>query len=283
MDTVHAENRLPHDQPPIYTSAVNCLIGQANLLRNVGESPATVGMVVGAPGTGKTIAAYCYQDYLAREEPEQRSKCALIPVLPQVTAKDTLSSILHRVGEHSHGHTLQNVFHQTIDVLQQRKTRLLILDGSDYLERETLEILSRLVEQTSCSLLLIGLPQLSAHLRIAPSFAGLIGLTLQFRPLPDTEVYELFLPQLVLPCWEFDSTNEEDLRLGRYLWKHARPSLRRVRTILAYASQLAQMKNSKKITFEDLHMAVSMTYSSGNRTYSQENEENGENAESIRL
>ena len=277
MDAVHTENRLPHDQPPINTSDMKRLIVQANLLSSTEGSSTSVGLIVGASGTGKTLAAHAYR---VNAEQEQRSRCAIIDVMPQITAKGLLSTILHQIGEDPRFRTSHDALLRTIDVLQQGKTRLLILDQGDYLERSTLEVLSLLVEKTPCSFLLVGLPHLRARLNMVPSFAGRVGLLLQFGPLPETEVYEVFLPQLVLSGWKFDPKSEEDLHIGRYLWKNARPSLRRLCTILGYASRLAQMSGSSKITFEDIRMAMRMTHFPDDW---KENEEGSEQIESPRV
>lgn len=256
MNTVFADHRLPYGQSPIYTSDVKRLIAQANLLMKIDGLPSSIGLALGPSGTGKTTAIHAYRAHAEREQP---SSCAIVDVLPQITLKGLLSVILRQIGEDLRPHTSHDALLQTIDVLQQGKTRLLILDQSDYLEREAFELLSLLVEKTSCSFLLVGLPHLLARLNMVPSFAGRVDLRLQFGILPEEEVCDVFLPQLVLPGWEFNPENEEDLNIGSYLWEHAQPSLRLVCMILSYASRLVQMSGSRKITLEDIHTVIDMT------------------------
>jgi hypothetical protein len=87
----------------------------------------------------------------------------------------------------------------------------------------------------------------------------------------------VFLPRLVIPSWEFDPTDDEDFRGGKYLWEHAQPSLRCLRMILDHASYLAQMQGSKKITFEDICMVVKNAWKNN-----QENKGDGKDGESTR-
>jgi hypothetical protein len=136
--------------------------------------------------------------------------------------------------------------------------QLVMLDQADYLQREHLELLRMLVDQTPCSFLLIGLPQLLSAIEGHPPSASRLSLTLEFRPLSEEEVLVEFLPQLFLPGWVYDPTSEADRHLGSYLWRNARPSLRRLRTILAYASLLAQQPDAGKITLETVRLALQM-------------------------
>jgi len=116
--------------------------------------------------------------------------------------------------------------------------QLIMLDQADYLQREHLELLGMLVDQTPCSILLIGLPQLLSAIEGHLPSASRLGLTLEFRPLSEDEVLDTFLPQLLLPGWVYDPKSEANCHLGSYLWQNARPSLRRLRTVLAYAHEL---------------------------------------------
>jgi hypothetical protein len=61
---------------------------------------------------------------------------------------------------------------------------------------------------------------------------------------------------LNLPGWEFDPENEADLLLAKYLWGNAHPSLRRLRTILTYASQIAHLRGQATITIETIRLAL---------------------------
>lgn len=261
MNTEYRGDYLPYGQPPIYTSNVKCLIDQVNEWWSCAEQfPAPLGLAVGAPGAGKTSAAHCY---LLRREPEQRPRCAIVTVMPHMTQKSMLASILHQFGVSSRGHSFYEMASRLQDVSRQGHPPLLVLDDADYflddagyLKPEFLEILPMLVNHSSCFVLLVGVPKLLASIEMVPRLECRVGLIHHIEPLSDAEAYELFLPHLVVPGWGFDGTNEEDLCIGHYLWENARPSLRRVRMILDVASYLAQTTGSGKITFETIRMAV---------------------------
>jgi DNA transposition AAA+ family ATPase len=273
MSTSNTNNPLPTGQEPILTSNITRFSVQADLQRNSSSASATVGIVVGAPGTGKTTAAYLYLAYGNQQQQSPPTRCVLVNVMPQSTTKALLYSITHRISDCQQTHTSHEAFQQALLALEQGRTQLLMLDNGDYLRREHLEILRALAEQTTCSIMLIGLPRLLAYMKTHPPFAARVGPILRFRPLPDEEVFTTFLPQLNLPGWAFDPENEAHHPLGEYLWKNARPSLRRLHMILSYANQLAQMRGQATITHETIRLAVHMMTPSDYPCRSQSEEE----------
>jgi Cdc6-like AAA superfamily ATPase len=225
MDTVYMEDYLPYDQPPISTSNTHSLIEQVNRWWNcVEQFSAPIGFIVGAPETGKTMAVH---SYLLRREPEQRAKCAIVEITPRATRRSILDAIFCQLGISSQGRlSYYQKISQLQDISQRGQAPLLVLDGADYflddtghLEPTYLEILSALVRYTSCFVLLVCTQKLLTGVELVPRLSSRIGLTHQFGVLSDAEVYELFLPQLVLPRWKFRPLNEEDIFLGRYLFR----------------------------------------------------------------
>lgn len=277
MDTKGSPFHLPSQQLPIMTSNVREFIAQTRLLMSTEGPPSSLGLVVGASGTGKTVAAHVCREMIEQEE---HASCAILDVMPQMTARDFLSVILHQLGKNARPRTSHEALRQVIEMLQQGKARLIILDQSDYLERSALEVLALLVDKTPCSFLLIGLPHLLTRLNMVPFCADRVSLILPFRPLAEEEMYETFLPQVELPGWAFHPQSKEDLRIGKYLWENARPSLRRVCTILGYASYLAQMSNASNVTIEHIRQAIHMTGLSRSR---KENEEETELSQSVKV
>jgi len=214
--------------------------------------------VSGPPGTGKTIAAQLYLADRGHQGQESLATCALITVPPQATPRQFFNIITRQISGQIPVHTPHDAFQQTLLVLEQRHMQLIMLDEADYLQREHLQLLRMLVDQTPCTILLIGLPQLLTAIKgHLPSFDRL-GLTLEFRPLAEDEVPIEVLPQLFLPGWVYDPKSEADRHLGSDLWRNARPSLRRLHTILAYAGLLAKPLDAGKITLETVRLALQM-------------------------
>ncbi len=217
-----------------------------------------ISVVTGAPGTGKTTAARLYLADGEQQGQQSLATCALITIPPRATPRQFLNAITGHISGQRPVHAAHEAFQQTLMVLEQRHTQLLMLDQADYLQREHLELLRMLVGQTACSILLIGLPQLLSAIRGHPPSVSRVDFTLEFRSLSEEEVLDAFLPQLLLPGWVYDPTSEAGRHLGSYLWRNARPSLRRLRMILAYASLLAQQLDAGKITLETVRLALQM-------------------------
>lgn len=217
--------------------------------------PSSISIVSGAPGTGKTTAARLY---LADGERQPLATCALITIPPRATPRQFLNAVTGHISGQRPVHGAHEAFQQTLLVLEQRHTQLLLLDQADYLQRDHLELLRMLVEQTACSIVLIGFPQLLSAIKGHLPTLDRRGLTLEFRPLSEEEVLVEFLPQLFLPGWVYDPTSKEDRHLESYLWGNARPSLRRLRKILTYASLLAKPSDAGKITLETVRLALQM-------------------------
>ncbi len=273
MSTSYTDDPLPTGQELILTSHIARFSMMADLLRNTSHAPATVGIVTGAPGTGKSTAAYLYLAHGGQQQLSPPTRCVIVKVMPQVTTMAFLDSITRQISDWQRKHTLYEAFQQALMALKQNHPQLLMFDNGDYLSREHLELLHALVEQTTCSIILIGLPRLLAYVKTHSPFAAYVGLVLQFRPLPDEEVFTTFLPQLTLPGWDFDPENEAHHPLGEYLWRNSHPSLRRLRMILTYASQLAQMREETTITLETIRLAVHMMTPSDHPSRSQSEEE----------
>jgi len=273
MASKYSDNDFPSGQEPIRTSNIARFAVQADLLRNTEDAPSVLGIVTGPPGTGKTIAA---QLYLAEEEQKWQPPdltCVMLDIMPQETTKWILDSIAHRISDMPRSRTSHEAFQQVLTALEQRRVRLLMLDNADYLSHQHLEALHALIGKSTCSVLLIGLPRLLTGIKMHPQLDARVGLSLPILPLPDEEVFATFLPQLHLPGWAFDPQNETDLQMGKYLWRKSCPSLRRLRVILASASQIAQLRGTPTITLETIRLAVHMIAPQGDPSGTQSSEE----------
>ena len=238
------------------TRNVKNYLALADLLCTTTNAPATVGIVTGAPGTGKSIAAYLHLADMEQRLLRPPTPSILLDVVPQVTPKALLNTISSRTSGQSRSGTSE-AFQQALMALEKSHTRLLVLDNADYLKQEHLELINALIHQMTCSFLLIGSPRFPGVIKHT-TLATHVGPILPFQPLAEEELIASFLPHLVLPGWAFDPHNESDRWLGTYLWRNTRPSLRRLRMILSYAGQLAQIQGQATITLETIRLAISI-------------------------
>src|SRR6266567_1078065 len=250
MTSAHLDDHLPPGQAPIRTSGIGLFRTQIDLLKSAQPAP-VIGIVRGGPGTGKTIAAHLY---LTEEEQKWQPPdlpCVLVDMMPQTTAGWLLNSISRQISDVPRSRTLHEALEHVLTALEQRRVRLLMFDNADYLIPRHMELLQTLLWKSSCSVLLIGLPHLLTAIRTNQRLESHLGLSLLFPPLSEEEVIASFLPRLTISGWVFDPQNEFDLYMGKYLWRKSCPSLRRLRLILTYASQLAQQLGIPRITLEE--------------------------------
>jgi DNA transposition AAA+ family ATPase len=272
MAFTDSNNNLHPDQEPIHTSNVTRFAEQVGLLRNREHDIPELGVVIGPSGTGKTTAA---QLYFTKEQKcsSTDASCMMIRVMPHMTPGWLLESITHQIDDMPRNTTRHVASQRALMALEQCQVRLLSLDEADNLRSEHLEVLRMLLSETTCSILLIGLPSLLTRIEKYRRLAARISFSLQFLPLPDEEMFTSFLPQLTLPGWVFNPKNETDLYMGEYLWRNTRPSLRRLFTILASASQIAQLRGTPTITLETIRLAVHMIAPQGDPSNTQSGEE----------
>ncbi len=269
MVSIDSNNYLHPDLEPIHTSNVTRFAEQVDLLRNREHDLPELGIVIGPSGTGKTTAARLY--FTANQKSlSTNSGCMMIRVMPHMTPRALLESISLQIDDVSRSATRYVALQRAHTTLEQSQVRLLALDEADNLQSEHLEVLRSLMWETHCSLLLIGLPRLLPKIEKYRWLAARVSFSLQFLPLTDEEMFTNFLPQLNLPGWIFLPRNETDLYMGEYLWRNTRPSLRRLVTVLTYASQISQHRGMTTITLEEIRFAIQIMGSSG----SQGNEEN---------
>ncbi len=272
MASIDSNNDLHPDQEPIHTSNVTRFAEQVGQFRNREHDLPELGVVVGPSGTGKTTAAQLY--FTAEQKRlSTDSSCKMIRVMPHVTPRCLLDSITHQIDDVPRSTTRHVAFQRALTTLEQCHVRLLALDEADNLQSEHLEVLRSLLWETPCSILLIGLPSLITRIEKYRRLAARVSFSLQFLPLTDEEMFTSFLPQLTLPGWIFNPRNETDLNMGEYLWRNTCPSLRRLITILAYASQITQLRGVPTITIEEIRLAIQMMVFQNGSSGTQSSEE----------
>jgi len=145
------------------------------------------------------------------------------------------------------------------DAMVANDLQLLIVDEADRLNRATFELLRQLLDKTGCPIVLVGLPRIKQIISVQEKFNSRVAARISFEPLQGQEIVEHFLPELVLPHWEFDPHNEEDKAMGYMIWKRVSPSLRNLRNLLVDASASAELRGAERITPLDIEEAFGRT------------------------
>lgn len=249
------EQYLPANQRWLFTSSVEHFFMLADLLRQKESDALTMGIVSGAPGVGKSMAALMYQSQMEQEQ-QISPPCKIVRIPPSVTTRglmDAIAPARGREDKKNSSRTTYELFDQVVSMINQDHIRLLIFDEGEHLKHEHLKLLRMLADQTHCALLLIGLQSMLKSL--PPSIVDHVGLRWTFSPLETEEVLHVVLPQLVFTGWVFDPHNDSDLAFGKELWEAVRPSLRRLYMVLSCASLLVQHQGEQLITAKMIHQA----------------------------
>jgi AAA domain len=239
------------DNTIILTSVVRQFLN-LNLLLEQKKILPTIGIVTGPAGIGKTVALSCLHHTLAQEAHSPQSSLVL-NASPFLTPSRLVSQLFQQLDtspDHS-GHSLSIG-------LRQQGIRLLLIDNADLLKAETWEMLYMLSDETPCSLLLVGHPELYRHIERHPYVMDRISFTLDLQPASFDEVLHIILPHLAGDKWAFHAENDEDQRLAKELWFHVAPSLRRLRNVLDTAGVLARSCHESGITPAHLSQALKL-------------------------
>jgi Cdc6-like AAA superfamily ATPase len=242
---------LPPGQPYIQTSTLRSFVGMTRLLADSQYSRAMIGIAVGEPGIGKSVAICSYQQ-------EASSRSIAITVPPRPTPHALIGSFMTafegKTCARQHSITLDDLF----ETIEHQNRRLVILDGADYLNDPCLDLLCTLFDRMQRPLLLVGLPQLLQRSLNHSRLFDRIGLTLRLPPLSYEEVLQVVLPALELPGWEFNVGQEADYLLGEQLWEYSYPSLRRLSNLLQAASTLALREHEPRVTESYIRYAMQL-------------------------
>lgn len=114
-------------------------------------------------------------------------------------------------------------------------------------------------DRIGCPIVIVGLPHIMSVILRHEKFVSRVGLQMEFLPLAQEEVLTTVLPALTLPYWQYQADESADREMGTLLWQRVCPSLRKLRVVLQYASQIAATRQAKRITSEILTETFRLT------------------------
>lgn len=259
------DERLPEGQEPIRTSNVARFEGFIKLIVDPHTLSPTMGAVTGAAGVGKTVSIQAYVSSMPPRSHTDLPAAIMIEVKPKSTPKAIAIDIVKALQDRPRGSTIFEVADEAAAAIVRNDLKLLFIDEADRLNEDSFEVVRHLYDSTRCPIVVVGLPRILGVIDAQEKFASRVGLRMGFRPLNVDEVLSTFLPQLVIPGWEFDRCMDDDREMGIFIWDMVRPSLRKLRNLLERASTLARGTGSSQITVEIIEDALQWTATSADK------------------
>ncbi len=249
-DALDFENRLPAGQAPIMTQSVKRFHACMQFMMQSREETgyATMGVVTGDAGVGKTIAVQTYLQALTPRAYSGFPACVSVKVSPRSTAKALAKTLIATLnGEHA-GHNVYDMEAVAAEAIRRNDLDLVLVDEGDWLNIESFELLRHIFDRTGCPIVIVGLPRILRVINRHEKFVSRVGLHMEFLPLTQEEVLTTVLPALMLPYWQYRSDDADDREMGVQLWQRVCPSFRKLRVVLQYASQIARARQAERIT-----------------------------------
>lgn len=265
------ENRLPPGQNPIVTNSMETFQLFVDLLMRSKQHNgySTMGVVTGLSGVGKTIAIQTFLNSL-EDRPHNGLPAGIeINVTPGSTPRAPVEKLLTRFGEKPRGNNTNRykIADEAAEAIVNNDLKILFVDEADLLTIDGFEFLRYIFKKTGCPIVVVGLRQILRVIREYEKFGSRVGPHIDFRPPDADEVLFKILPQLVFPRWRFDPSSEADIAMGMELWDHTKPSFRNLRTVLQYASLLAELYEKERISRDLLQQSWQMM---ANKQYPEE-------------
>jgi DNA transposition AAA+ family ATPase len=260
-DDLDFENRLPVGQAPIMTQGVKRFHACMQFMMQSREETgyATMGVVTGDAGVGKTIAIQTYLQSLTPRAYSGFPACVSIKVSPRSTAKAVAKTLLTTLNGERSGHNVYDMEAVAAEAIRRTDLDLVLVDEGDWLNVESFEMLRHVFDRTGCPIVIIGLPRILRVINRHEKFVSRVGLHMEFQPLTQEEVLTIVLPALTLPYWRYQADNTADREMGIQLWQRVCPSFRKLRVVLQYASQVARARQAECITPDILAETLRLT------------------------
>ncbi len=246
----YGESNLPPNQKIIRTSGVRRLDAFMSLTTDPDRGYSTMGLVIGEAGIGKTVAIEAHLNGL-----EPRSYTSLPAVIKirlkmRPTPKSIALNIATALRDQVKGRNIYQVVDEAAEAIIRNDLKCLIVDEADSLKEGGFEVLRYLFDSTGCPIVVVGLPSIERVINRHEKFKSRVGLRMEFMPVEEEEMLNLVLPNLTFPCWQFDYENEDDIAMGKCIYKRVGHSLRKLRNLLQTASQMAQSKSAPRVTLD---------------------------------
>lgn len=250
------EDQRPTSQDLIVTSNVTAFLKYIGVVRESARYHALMGLVTARSGSGKTSVVDWYTAQQSVRQDSELPEVVRITIPYRATGKQVAMEIGQALADTFKARNIYDAQREAALSIQRNDVKLILVDEADSLNDDSFETLRAIYDSTGCSIVLVGLPKITAVIKSKEKFRTRMLPPLQFQPLGKDEIFQVVLPQMVFPRWQFQGDREVDQQLGDLIWKAARSNLRTIRTILGTASIFAGKLNIDAITPEIIEAAA---------------------------
>lgn len=254
MPKIKARERLPAHQKTIETGALTHF--RQNLTMVAISKPLTgyamLGIIIGEEGVSKTIGC------IAFAEDFEDGCCIYFKTPPRPTPDKVLMALLEALGGKFDPESGKPLSEQVLDLIEVLNVQLIIADEGNWLDTECFETIRYIHDEAQVSIVIVGSPQLTNVVKKKKKFRSRVGLVDKFSTLKKKEFLKIVLPNLMMPHWKFDPTDQQDLRMGLYLWQHVKASFQELRQLLQAASVRAYAFNIEWINQKVIEDTIQM-------------------------
>ena len=243
--------------PPSMQSLEAFFAAVKNDSRSYNERPFY--LLVGQAGIGKSTALQAYL-----QEHQYTEAITSVKATPKMTASALFETLLHQLDwPRAHG-SITEQSKEAQQALYHTNTALVVIDQAEGLPTKLFDTVLELAH--ACPLVFVGreqvlLPKLQ-HPYVSRHQQGRAHLL----PFPEADILQQVLPSVNLPPFVFDPKNEQDLALGRALWKLTSPSLRDLQHVIKQAGEVARISQLETVTLECLHAGFTKAVTDASQT-----------------
>jgi DNA transposition AAA+ family ATPase len=144
-DDLDFENRLPVGQAPIMTTSVKRFHAYMQFIMQSREETgyATMGVITGDAGVGKTIALQTYLQSLTPRAYTGFPACVSIKVSPRSTAKAVAKTLIATLNGEQAGHNVYDMEAVSAEAIRRNDLDLILVDEGDWLNVESFGLIRK--------------------------------------------------------------------------------------------------------------------------------------------
>src|SRR5260370_17052353 len=194
-DDLDFENRLPPGQAPIMTTSVQRFHAYMQLIMQSRAQTgyATMGVITGDAGVGKTIALQTYVQSLTPRAYSGFPACISLKVRPRSTAKALGKTLLATLKGELVRYNIYDIEASSADAIRRNDLDLILVDEGDWLNVECFEFLRHIFDCTGCPIVIVGLPHIMSVILRHEKFVSRVALQMNFLPFAQESVLPTIL------------------------------------------------------------------------------------------